>query len=79
MSEAKRSRSDARQFQESWTAEVFWFVGRNDRVVCTLCSENVACSTSSLKRHFETKHEKLFRNDLKKIEACGSFSLRKTE
>ena len=25
MSEAKRSRSDARQFQESWTAEVFWF------------------------------------------------------
>ena len=58
MSAAKRSRSNARQFQESLTAEVFWFVGRNDRVVCTLCSENVACRTSSTKRHFETKHEK---------------------
>ena len=43
MPAVKRSRSDARQFQESWTADVFWFVCRNDGAVRTLCSENVAC------------------------------------
>ena len=47
ISAAKRSKSDERQFQESWIADVFWFVCRNDGAVCTLYSalrsENVAC------------------------------------
>ena len=28
---------------------------------CTLCCKNFACRTSSIKRHFETKHEKLLK------------------
>ena len=35
MSTAKRLKSGARQFQESWTADV-GFLCRNDRAVCTL-------------------------------------------
>ena len=68
MSAAKRSKSDVRQFQESWTTD-FGFVCRNDRAVCTLCCENVVCCTSSIKRHFETKHKKLFKDDSEKHEA----------
>ena len=66
MSAAKRSKSDVRQFQESWTTD-FGFVCRNDRAVCTLCCENVVCRTSSIKRHFETKHKKLFKDDLRSM------------
>ena len=68
MSAAKRSKSDVRQFQESWTTD-FGFVRRNDRAVCALCCENVVCRTSSIKRHFETKHKKLFKDDFEKNEA----------
>ena len=68
MSAAKRSKSDVRQFQESWTTD-FGFVCRNDRAVCTLCCENVVCRTSGIKRHFETKHKKLFKDDSEKHEA----------
>ena len=68
MSAAKRSKSDVRQFQESWTTD-FGFVCRNERAVCTLCCENVVCRTSSIKRHFETKHQKSFKDDFEKNEA----------
>ena len=68
MSAAKRSKSDVRQFQESWTTD-FGFACRNDRAVCTLCGENVVCRTSSIKRHFETKHKKLFKDNSEKNEA----------
>ena len=68
MSAAKRSKSDGRQFQESSTTD-FGFVCRNDRAVCALCCENVVCRTSSIKRYFETKHKKLFKDDSEKNEA----------
>ena len=64
MSAAKRPKSNVRQFQESWTTD-FGFVCRNDKAVCALCCENVVCRTSSMKRHFETKHKKLFKDDSK--------------
>ena len=35
----------------------------------TICCENVVCRTSSIKRHFETKHKKLFKDDSEKNEA----------
>ena len=41
MSTAKRSKSGARQFQKSWTADV-GFVCRNDRAVCTLVQDESA-------------------------------------
>ena len=68
MSAAKRSKSNVRQFQESWTTD-FGFVFRNDRALCALCCKNVVCRTSSIKRHFETKHKKLFKDDSEKNEA----------
>ena len=34
-----------------------------------LCCENDACRTSSIKRQFQTKHEKLLKDDSKKNEA----------
>ena len=68
ISAAKRSKSDVRQFRESWTTD-FGFVCRNDRAVCALCCENVVCRTSSIKRHFESKRKKLFKNDSEKNEA----------
>ena len=39
MSTAKRSKSGARLFQESWTADV-GFVCRNDKAVCTLVQDD---------------------------------------
>ena len=68
MSAAKRSKSDVRQFQESWTTD-FGLVCRNDRAACALCCENVVCRTSSIKHHFETKHKRLFKDDSEKNEA----------
>ena len=37
--------------------------------MCALCCQNVICRTSSTKRHFETKHEKSFKDDAWKIES----------
>ena len=68
MSAAKSSKSDVRQFQESWTTD-FGFVRRNNRAICALCCENVVCRTSSIERHFETKHKKLIKDDFEKKEA----------
>ena len=41
--------------------------------MCALWCQNVVCQTSSIKGHFETKHEKSFKDDGEKIE-----SLKKT-
>ena len=57
-----------RSFQESWTTDC-GFVSRDDRAVCVLCCQNVVCRTSSIKRHFETKHQKSFKDDAKKIKS----------
>ena len=67
-SQEVKIRCTVRQFQESWTTD-FGFICRNDRAVCTLCCENVVCRTSRIKRHFETKHKKLFKDDSEKHEA----------
>ena len=67
MSAVKKLKLDLRQFQESWITD-FGFVCRNDRAVCALCCENVVCHISSIKRLFETKHKKFFKNDSEKNE-----------
>ena len=50
MSTAKRSKSGARQFQESWTADAN-FVCRNNRAVCTLV-QMILRRIKVLKRQF---------------------------
>ena len=37
--------------------------------MCALCCQNIDCRTSSIKRHFETKHKKSFKDDAEKIES----------
>ena len=44
-------------------------MSQKDRAVCTLCFENVVCRTSSVKRHFETKHETAFKDQADKAES----------
>ena len=68
MAACRRLKLDVRSFQESWTTD-FGFVSRDDRAVCALCCQNIVCRTSSIKRHFETKHEKSFKDDAEKIES----------
>ena len=68
MATAKKVKLDVRSFQSSWTND-FGFIQQNDRAVCALCCENVVCRTSSVKRHFETKHEKTFKDSADKAEA----------
>ena len=48
-------------FQPSWE-EDYGFVLNKDRAVCTFCLENVVCRMSSVKRHFETKYKKTFKD-----------------
>ena len=68
MAACKRLKLDLRSFQESWTTD-FGFVSQDDRAVCALCCQNIVCRTSSVERHFETKHEKSFKDDAEKIES----------
>ena len=42
---------------------------KNDRAVCTLCLESVVCRTTSVKRHYETKHENSFKDESDKAES----------
>ena len=56
-----------RPFQHSWTKD-FGFVSQGERAVCALCWENVVCRTSSVRRHFKSKHEKAFKDDADKVE-----------
>ena len=71
---------DVWPFQESWTTD-FGFISQDDRAVCVLCCQNIACRTSSIKRHFETKHEKSFEDDAEKIKSLKKkgISLRKAK
>ena len=62
----KRVKLEVRSFQKSWTTD-FDFVPRDDRGVCVLCCQSIVCQTSSIKRHFETKHQKFFKDDAEKI------------
>uniref|UniRef100_UPI00358E5645 general transcription factor II-I repeat domain-containing protein 2-like n=1 Tax=Myxine glutinosa TaxID=7769 RepID=UPI00358E5645 len=63
---AKKAEVKVRAFQPSRTEEWGFFFRRT--VLCVLCFENV-CRTSSVKRHFETKHEKTFKDQADKAES----------
>ena len=58
---------DVRAFQPSWTKD-FGFISQWERAVCAFCCENVVCRTSSVRRHFETKHDKTIKDDVDKVE-----------
>uniref|UniRef100_A0A3B1J491 SPIN-DOC-like zinc-finger domain-containing protein n=1 Tax=Astyanax mexicanus TaxID=7994 RepID=A0A3B1J491_ASTMX len=68
MTEPPAKKNKARAFQPSWT-EDYGFVYVKDRAVCTLCYDNVVCRTSSIKRHFETKHDKTYKDPAERAEA----------
>ena len=61
----KRRKLDIRSFQHFWTKE-YGFVQQKDRVVCILCCEYVVCRTSSVQRHYKTKHQSIFKNSEEK-------------
>ena len=56
---AKKAKLDPRTFQPSWRDD-YGFIQQRDRAVCVLCLDAVVMRTSSVKRHFETTHEKNF-------------------
>jgi len=64
----KRQKLDIRSFQDFWTIE-YGFIQQKDRPVCTLCCETVMCCTSSVQRHYQTKHQSMFKNSEEKSEA----------
>ncbi|XP_074838070.1 protein FAM200C-like isoform X2 [Carettochelys insculpta] len=64
---SKKAKLDVRSFQSSWTEE-YGFVQLMDRALCALCYESVVCRTSSVRRHFQTKHEKHFKDEADKAE-----------
>lgn len=68
MATQKKAKVDVWSFQPSWREE-YGFVFQKDCAVCTLCLENVVCCTSSVKRHFETKHEKFITDQTDKAES----------
>ena len=57
---AKKRKLDLRPFQDNWTKE-YGFVEQKDRAVCAFCCESVVCCTSSVQRHFQTKHQYKFK------------------
>ncbi|GFS74509.1 uncharacterized protein TNCV_458511 [Trichonephila clavipes] len=71
---SKKRKLDVRDFQDSWTIE-FRFVKEKDRSVCELYCKIVVCRTSSVQRHFQTKHQTTFKDSDEKFEVLErSFS-----
>jgi len=64
----KRQKLDTSSFQDFWTNEN-GFIQQKDRAVCALCCETVVCRTSSVQRHYQTKHQSMFKNSEEKSEA----------
>ena len=64
----KRQKLDIRWFQNFWTKE-YGFIQQKDRAVCALCCETDVCRTSSVQRHYQTKHQSMFKNSEEKSEA----------
>ncbi|GFV18782.1 general transcription factor II-I repeat domain-containing protein 2A [Trichonephila clavipes] len=46
----------SREFQ-TWWSEKYGMINKGDKAVCVLCSGTVVCTTSSVKRYFETNHK----------------------
>ena len=65
---AKKAKLDPRTFQPSWRDD-YGFIPQKDRAVCVLCLDAVVMRTSSVKRHFETTHEKSFKDEADKKES----------
>ena len=57
---AKKRKLDHRLFQENWTKE-YGFLEQKDLAVCAFCCESVVYRTSSVQRHFQTKHQSKFK------------------
>ena len=57
-------KSRGQQMLDLWVVMTEQYV----HLYSTLCCQNVACRTSSIKHHFETTQEKYFADDLKKNE-----------
>ena len=68
MAACKRLKLDVKSFQESWTTDI-GFVSRDDLALRVLYCQNIVCRTLSIKRHFETKHEKSFKDNAEKVES----------
>jgi len=64
----KRQKFDIRSFQDFW-AKAYGFIQQKGRAVCALCCETAVCRTSSVQRHYQTKHQSMFKNSEEKSEA----------
>ncbi|CAM1319473.1 Uncharacterised protein r2_g2779 [Pycnogonum litorale] len=65
--EGKKQKLNVRGFQDYWTNE-YGFIQQKDRAVCAICRESVVCRTSSVQRHFQTKHQSTFNSNDEKCE-----------
>lgn len=68
MSSLRSKKVKAWAFVTMWNEE-WGFVQQEDRALCTLCLDRVVCQTSSVKRRFETKHEKAFKDEADEAES----------
>lgn len=64
---AKKQKLDVRPFQSSWTSD-YGFVQQRNRAICALCRESVVFRTSSVQRHFQTRHESGFKDNADRTE-----------
>ena len=67
MSSAKKNKADVHSFNDSWTKE-YGFVLLKDCSVCVLSCITVVCRTLNVQRHFQTRHEKSFKDEADKAE-----------
>ena len=67
MTTQKRQKFDIRSFQDFWTNK-YGFIQQKDRAVCALRCETVVCPMSSVQRHYQTKHQSMFKNSEEKSE-----------
>lgn len=63
----KNQKLDVRPFQSSWTSD-YGFVLQRNRAICAICRKSVVFRTTSVQRHFQTRHESRFKDNADRTE-----------
>lgn len=74
----KQKLQDVRSFVPSWTID-YGFEKYGDKSRCGLCSEIIVSRTSSIKRHFESKHKDVAERNIDEKKELISQRLKMTE
>lgn len=72
MKKAKLSVTNSSREFKTWWTNRYGMINKDGKAFCIICSGSVVCRTSSIKRHYETIHESLFKRNVEEQKECIS-------